>query len=67
MFIKNEVQKQFFTSVALIRGLSDRHIEAGTWHKGKDGWRCEWEIRSPGNPAKTRGFHTQLDEGPETP
>ena len=41
--------------------------------KREGGENAEWshetstELRPRASSAKTRGFHTQLDEGPETP
>ena len=50
---------------ARSQGASERRGILWRW-RGPSGLRWVWR-NARASSAKTRGFHTQLDEGPETP
>ena len=41
-------------------------VGEGGFGRGREGGRGKWGGGRQMKSAKTRGFHTQLDEGPET-
>ena len=50
--------------------LEKNHVVPTAWQDealGRDGVSSEVPCSALKGSAKTRGFHTQLDEGPETP
>ena len=58
--------------VYLGTGYLEKVYENGLAHRlSKAGFNVQTQVPITGHPrassAKTRGFHTQLDEGPETP